>query len=98
MSTSKSPSNRIMPTRDEIEAEVRDIVADAAGIAPDDILATQHLVNDLGLDSLTIMEIVMEVEEQFDISVTDEFVEKHPTVGTIVEGVESLLEQSPTTR
>jgi acyl carrier protein len=98
MSTAKSPPNRIMPTTDEIEAEVRDIVVDAAGIAPDEIRPTSHLVNDLACDSLTMMEIAMEIEEQFDISVPDEFSEQYQTVGRIVEGIESLLQQSPKTR
>jgi acyl carrier protein len=77
----------------EIEAEVREIVATAAGVAPDQVRSTSHLVNDLGCDSLTIMEIAMEIEEQFDISVPDEFSDQYPTVGRIVEGIALLLQR-----
>ena len=73
---------------------VRRIVAEQLGQAPEEIAETHHLENDLGCDSLDIVEITMEVEEHFDISIPDDYGDQIRTVGHIVDGVMDLLGKS----
>lgn len=81
--------------RGEILEAVKAIVAEYATLSDSEIREEHHLENDLGLDSLDIVEISMEVEEHFDISVPDEVSEQAATVGAIVEGVSKLLADKP---
>jgi acyl carrier protein len=78
--------------RAEVLEEVRQIVAERAGRSADKIKETDFLEQDLGLDSLDLVEVVMEVEEEFDVTVADEVANNVRTVGHIVDGVMSLLE------
>jgi acyl carrier protein len=75
----------------EVLAAVKSIVAEHATARAEDIREEHHLENDLGCDSLDIVEISMEIEEHFGISIPDEVSESSPTVGAIVEGVVQLL-------
>jgi acyl carrier protein len=77
--------------REQVFEAVRTIVAEHATARAEDIRKEHHLENDLGCDSLDIVEISMEIEEHFDISIPDEVSERSPTVGAIVEGVLELL-------
>ena len=63
--------------------------------APEKILERHALVEDLGCDSLLLVEIAMEAEEQFGIPVPDEFLERIRTVGDVADGVLELLGQPP---
>jgi acyl carrier protein len=78
-------------TREQILEAVKSIVAEHATLSAEKIREEHHLLNDLGCDSLDIVDITMEVEDHFDISVPDEVSERSPTVGAIVEGVAELL-------
>lgn len=78
--------------RTEVLEEVKQIVVERAGRAADGIKETDSLEQDLGLDSLDQVEIVMEVEEEFDLHVPDEVANHARTVGGIVDGVMNLLE------
>jgi acyl carrier protein len=80
-----------VPAREQVLEEVRQIVAERAGMAPAAIEESHALETDLGLDSLDRVEIVMEVEEEFDILVPEEVSDKVRTVGDIVEGVLRLI-------
>lgn len=81
-------------SREGILADVRQIVAGYTTVAPAEIEEAQDLINDLGCDSLDIVEITMEVEEHFDITVPDEQGQDVRTVGDIVDGVRQLLGQT----
>jgi acyl carrier protein len=70
---------------------VKTIVAEYSTVSATEIREEHHLENDLGLDSLDIVEISMEIEEHFDISVPDEISGQAATVGAIVDGVLTLL-------
>jgi acyl carrier protein len=60
---------------------------------PIDRIAEDHaLVEDLGCDSLDIVEISIELEEPFDISIPDEFSEQTRTIGDVAVGVLQLLD------
>ena len=75
-----------------IEERVIDIVADQLGVEKDKISRSSHFVNDLGADSLDTVELVMELEEEFDISIPDEVAEKIQTVGEAITHIEKSSE------
>jgi acyl carrier protein len=80
--------------RGQVFEAVKAIVAEHATFSATEIRPEHHLENDLGCDSLDIVEISMEIEEHFDISIPDdELSERGMTVGAIVEGVMQLLTQ-----
>ena len=73
-------------------ASVRDrvieIVAEQLGVSKDQITEATSFVNDLGADSLDTVELVMELEEEFDVNIPDEAAEKIQTVGQAVKYIE----------
>ena len=71
-----------------VEQRVIDIVAEQLGVDKDKIKAESNFVNDLGADSLDTVELVMELEEEFDISIPDDAAEKIQTVGEAVKHIE----------
>ena len=91
MSTHTAQPNHVSPSRADVLKQVKEIVAQYASMTPDQIQEKHALIEDLGCDSLDIIEITMEVEEQFDISVPDEGQEDLRTVGDIADGVVLLL-------
>ena len=79
-------------SRDRVLEDVRRIVAEVMGIAPELVHERSALEADLGADSLDIIEITMEVEEHFAITVPDDVGERIRTVSEIADGVLRLLE------
>ena len=75
--------------RAEIDEKVRLLVAEAVGKPPAAVTLEASLINDLGADSLDTVELVMELEEEFDINIPDDAAEKIQTVGQAVEYIES---------
>ncbi len=71
-----------------VKERVFDIVAEQLGVSKEQITAETSFVNDLGADSLDQVELVMEFEEEFDISIPDEAAEKIQTVGQAIEYIE----------
>ncbi len=67
---------------------VTDIVAEQLGVDKDKITSETSFVNDLGADSLDTVELVMELEEEFDINIPDDAAEKIQTVGQAVDFIE----------
>lgn len=65
----------------DIEAKVKEIVIDKLGVEDSQITPEASFTNDLGADSLDIVELVMGFESEFDISIPDEDAEKIGTVG-----------------
>ncbi len=72
-----------------VEERVVDIVAEQLGVEKDKISRETSFVNDLGADSLDTVELVMELEEEFNISIPDEAAEKIQKVGEAVDFIES---------
>ncbi len=91
MSLQNSVSCETVHSREQIVEEVRQIVAEAAGIPPAEVGETSPLLRDLPWDSLDLVECSMEIEEQFDVSLPDEMVDEAKTVGDIADGVLRLL-------
>ena len=76
--------------RDEVVERVKRIVAEFTDLEPERMRPDHQLVADLGCDSLDVVEIAMEIEEQFDIAIPDA-VEQARTIEEIVDGVVRLL-------
>ena len=69
----------------EIEEKVVSIVAEQMGVDKGEINRETNFVNDLNADSLDTVELVMEFEDEFEISIPDEDAEKIQTVGNAIE-------------
>jgi acyl carrier protein len=74
-----------------IEERVVEIVAEQMGVDKAQVTRETSFVNDLGADSLDTVELVMEFEDEFDISIPDEDAEKIQTVGQAIDYVEAHL-------
>ncbi len=70
-----------------VEERVINIVAEQLGVDKDKIKLESNFVNDLGADSLDTVELVMELEEEFDINIADDAAEKIQTVGEAIEHI-----------
>lgn len=70
--------------RDEIIEKVRGVIAEQLNVEEDDVTEDASFVDDLGADSLDIVELVMALEEEFGVSIPDEQAEKIRTVGDAV--------------
>jgi len=60
-------------------------------VDPGKITRDTDVMNDLGADSLDLVELIMTLEDEYGVSVTDESVYEHKTVGEIADFIESLL-------
>jgi len=76
------------PTAQEIQEKVIELVAKQLGIAKEKITRDSSFVNDLNADSLDTVELVMEIEDKFDLSIPDEAAEKIQTVGDAIKYIE----------
>lgn len=77
----------------DIFEKVKAIVADQLEIEdPDTITADSSFANDLGADSLDTVELVMALEEEFDIEIPDEEAEQIDTVGKAVENISKKVQ------
>ena len=72
----------------DIEARVKKIIAEQLGVEESQVTSEKAFVADLGADSLDTVELVMELEEEFDITIPDDAAEKIQTVGQAVEFIE----------
>jgi len=74
-----------MTNKDQIFEKVRAIVAEQLQVDPEEVTLEASFIDDLGADSLDMVELVMALEEEFDLEVPDEEAEKIVTVGDAVE-------------
>ena len=70
---------------EEINERVTNIISNQLDVEKDKVKLETNFINDLGADSLDIVELVMELEEEFDMSIPDEDAEKIRTVGEAVD-------------
>ncbi len=73
----------------EIEAKVKSIIADQLGVGEDEIKMEKSFIEDLGADSLDIVELVMTMEEEFEIEIPDEEAENIKTVGDAINYIKT---------
>lgn len=72
--------------------KVRDIVADQLSVEPSIVTPQARFVEDLGADSLDVVELVMRFEEEFEVEIPDEDAEKLTTVGAAVKYIDDKSE------
>ena len=69
---------------------VRDALAQQFEVEPESITMDTNLIDDLGADSLDVVELIMELEDEFGVTISDEAAAELYTVGRIVEYLEKL--------
>ena len=74
----------------EIASRVKAIIVDKLGVDEADVVETASFTNDLGADSLDTVELIMEFEKEFGVSIPDEEAQKISTVGDAIAHVEAL--------
>lgn len=72
----------------EIEAKVKDIIVDKLGVDAEQVKPEASFTNDLGADSLDTVELIMEFEKEFGISIPDDKAETIATVGDAINYIE----------
>ena len=72
----------------EIESKVKEIIADKLGVDEADVKPEASFTNDLGADSLDTVELIMEFEKSFNITIPDDQAEKIATVGDAIAYIE----------
>jgi len=84
--------------KEEIESKIKNIVAEQFDVVASEISRETSFVSDLNADSLDVVEISMEFEDTFEISIPDEKVDKIRTIGDAADYIEQQLiaRQAPT--
>lgn len=75
----------------EIEEKVKKIICEQLDVAEEDVVPEASFVDDLGADSLDQVELIMAMEEEFDISIPDEDAEKIATVKDAIEYIKKAI-------
>lgn len=73
----------------EIAAQVKNIIVDKLGVDAEEVTPEKSFTNDLGADSLDTVELIMELEKEFGISIPDDQAEKISTVGDAIAYIEN---------
>ncbi|MBO5448464.1 MAG: acyl carrier protein [Ruminococcus sp.] len=73
--------------------KIREIIVEQLDVEEEKVTAEASITEDLGADSLDVVDLVMSIEESFDIEIPDEEVENIKTVGDIVKFIETKTEE-----
>ncbi|WP_178338393.1 acyl carrier protein [Candidatus Avelusimicrobium facis] len=74
---------------ENIQERVKNIIVEQLGVEADQVKPEAQFVNDLGADSLDTVELIMALEEEFDIEIPDDKAEKIKTVGEAISYIEA---------
>ncbi|MCB0309749.1 MAG: acyl carrier protein [Bdellovibrionales bacterium] len=77
-----------MGSSEEISERIKAIIVEQLGVGLEEVTPEASFIEDLGADSLDIVELIMALEEQFDIEIPDEDAEKIQTVKDVISYVE----------
>lgn len=72
---------------------IKDIIVEQLDVEEDAVTMEASITEDLGADSLDVVDLVMSIEESFDVEIPDEEVENIKTVGDIVKYIENKVEE-----
>ena len=76
----------------EISAKVKEIIVDKLGVTPEEVTETASFTNDLGADSLDTVELIMDFEKAFNITIPDDEAGEHiQTVGDAIKYIEEKV-------
>ena len=78
-----------MATAEEIRAGLASILEEVADVSPDDVSDEKSFVDDLDVDSLSMVEVAMAAEEKFGVKIPDDELPKLKTVGDAVKYIEN---------
>ena len=73
--------------------KIKETLASQFEVEPEKITRDTDVMNDLGADSLDLVELIMTLEEEYGISVIDDSIYEHKTVGEIADFIESLIKK-----
>lgn len=73
----------------EIETKIKELIVDQLGVSEDEVKSESSFVDDLGADSLDLVELVMAMEEAFDTEIPDEEAEKIRTVADAINYIKN---------
>ena len=76
----------------DLSKRVEAIIVEQLGVTPEEVVPEASFIDDLGADSLDIVELVMAMEEEFDIEIPDEHADRLQTIGSAVEYLKERLE------
>ena len=77
----------------QIEEKVKAIIVDKLGVNENEVIPEASFTNDLGADSLDTVELIMEFEKEFNLSVPDEDAEKITTVGEAIDYINQHIQK-----
>ena len=78
----------------ETADKIKSIIAEQLGVKPEQVVESASFVDDLGADSLDTVELVMALEEEFGIEISDEDAEKITRVGEAIHHIEEKVKAS----
>jgi acyl carrier protein len=73
--------------------KIKEIIAEQLGVEPEEVTLESSFIDNLGADSLDVVELVMALEEEFDIEIPDEDAEKITTVNDAVEYIKAHTDE-----
>ncbi len=79
-------------TQEEIFEKVKEIIVEQLGVTETSVTLEASFIDDLGADSLDIVELIMALEEEFDTEIPDADAEKVVTVGDVVDYIKDHVE------
>ncbi len=77
----------------DVEARVKEIIVEQLGVDASEVNPQASFVNDLGADSLDTVELVMALEEEFDVEIPDEEAEKIQSVGQAIDYIKAHIKK-----
>jgi acyl carrier protein len=77
----------------DIESQVKEIIVEQLDVKPEDVAEAKTFQDDLGADSLAIVELVLALEERFEVKIPDDEVDKIKTVGDAITYVKTHAAQ-----